>query len=187
VKSSLSSAVVLANENASAVTPAVMLLSDLGAGIALAVAAAAGVFLVRRRRAEAALLYARGAHVGTFAARCAIEAALPTLVGGLAGFGLAYALTDEFAGGSISGGTVDSALAHAAVVVAIVLCLLVASAAVAFLGLYDSGSRGLGRLRFLPWELVRAGADARGVRLPDPPRRRRVGRRGTRRTGRPAA
>ncbi len=159
VISSLSAAVILANENASAVTPAVTLLSDLGTGIALTIAAAAGVFLVRRRRAEAARLYARGEHVGVFACRSALEAALPTLVGGAAGFALAYGLTNVFApAGSVSAGTVWSGVARAAVVVAVGLCLLTTAAAVAFLGLYDTGSRSLGRLRLLPWELVVAAA-----------------------------
>jgi len=152
--------VILANENASAVTPAVTLLSDLGTGIALTIAAAAGVFLVRRRRAEAAFRYAGGEPVGIFAARSALETALPSLLGGIAGFGLAYALTNAFApAGSISTGTVFSSLAHAAIVVALGLCLLISAAAVSFLGLYDSGSRNLGRLRFVPWEaLLAAGA-----------------------------
>ena len=155
VTSSLSAAVILANDNASAVTPAVTLLSDLGIGIALSVAAAAGVFVVRRRRAEAALLYARGEHVAVFAGRSALEALLPTLAGGAMGFGLAYALTSVFApAGSVSSGTAWSAVGHASVVVALALGLLVAAAAVSFLGLYDSGSRDLGQLRYVPWELV---------------------------------
>jgi putative ABC transport system permease protein len=158
VVSSLSAAVILANENASAVTPAVTLLSDLGAGIALAIAAAAGVFLVRRRRGEAALMYARGEHVAVFAARSALEALLPALLGGAAGFGLAYELTNSFApAGSISAGTVWSGLAHALAIVTVGLCLLVAAAGVSFLGLYDTGSRSLGALRYVPWELLLAG------------------------------
>jgi putative ABC transport system permease protein len=153
--SSLSAAVILADRNASAVTPAVTLLADLGTGVALAIAAAAGVFLVRRRRAEAALLYARGEHVGVFAARSALEAALPTLAGGAVGFGLAYALTDVFApSGSISSVTVWSGAAHAAVAVAAAVALLVAGAAVSFLHLYDTGVRGARRPRRLPWEAV---------------------------------
>jgi len=153
VLSSLDAAVVLADRNASAVTPAVTLLSDLGTGIALAVAAAAGVFLVRRRRAEAALLYARGEHVGVFAARSLVEVLLPTIAGGAAGFALAYGLTDVFApSGSIAGGTVWSGVAHAAVAVAIGIALLVCCAAASFLHLYDTGLRGRRRLRWLPWE-----------------------------------
>jgi putative ABC transport system permease protein len=159
VISSLSAAVALADRNASAVTPAVALLSDLGTAIALGVAAAAGIFLVRRRRAEAALLYARGEHVGVFAARSALEVLLPTLAGGALGFALAYALTDVFApSGSISSSTVWSAFAHAAAALAIAVVLLVACAAVSFLHLYDTGVRRTAWLRWLPWEAVLIGA-----------------------------
>ena len=153
VTSSLSAAVVLADRNASAVTPAVTLLSDLGTGIALSVAAAAGIFLVRRRRAEAALRYARGEHVATFASRSAVETLLPAVTGGVAGFAIAYACTDIFApSGSISAATVWSAAGHAAVAVALAIALLVVCAAVPFLHLYDTGVRGTRWLRWLPWE-----------------------------------
>ena len=157
VTSSLSAAVILADRNAGAVTPAVTLLSDLGTAIALAVAAAAGIFLVRRRRAEAALLYARGEHVATFAGRTALETLLPAAAGGAAGFSIAYALTDVFApSGSISGATVGSGAAHAAVAVAIAIALLVACAAGSFVRLYDTGARRVTWLRFLPWEALLA-------------------------------
>ncbi|HEY3920584.1 MAG TPA: hypothetical protein VGL76_00550 [Gaiellaceae bacterium] len=155
--SSLSAAVILADQDSSAVTPAVSLLSDLGTGIALAVAAAAGVFLVRRRRAEAALLYARGESAASFAARSATEVVVPTLLGGAAGFAIAYALTDVFApSGSIAGSTLWSGFAHAGIAVAIAIVLLVVTACAAFLRLYDTGSRGLPWLRYVPWELVLA-------------------------------
>lgn len=155
VSSSLDAAVVLADRNAGAVTPAVTLLSDLGTGIALAVAAAAGIFLVRRRRAEAALLYARGEPAGRFAAHTLVEVLAPALAGAAAGFGIAYALTDVFApSGSIAGGTVWSAVVHAAVAVAIGITLLVACAAASFLQLYDTGVRGTKWVRRLPWEAV---------------------------------
>ena len=153
--SSLSAAVILANQDASAVTPAVSLLSDLGTAIALAVAAAAGIFLVRRRRAEAALLYARGESAASFAVRSATEVVVPAVLGGAAGFGIAYALTNVFApSGSIAGNTLWSGVAHATVAVAIAIVLLVATAVAAFLRLYDTGSRGLPWLRYVPWELV---------------------------------
>jgi putative ABC transport system permease protein len=155
VISSLSAAVLLADRNAGAVTPAVTLLSELGTGIALAVAAAGGAFLIRRRRAEAALLYARGERAGVFAARSALEVLVPALAGGVAGFALALGLIDVFApSGSVSGGTVWSGVWHAAAAVAIAVCLLVACATFSFLRLYDTGSRGPSRLRLLPWELV---------------------------------
>jgi putative ABC transport system permease protein len=155
VISSLSAAVVLADRNASAVTPAVTLLSELGTGIALAVAAAAGAFLVRRRRAEAALLYARGEHAGVFAARSALEVLAPALAGGAAGFALALGLIDVFApSGSVSGGTVWSGVWHGAAAAAIAVCLLVACATLSFLRLYDTAPRGPSRLRLVPWELI---------------------------------
>src|SRR5262249_46618258 len=156
VTSSLSAAVILADRNADAVAPAVTLLSDLGTGMALAVAAAAGGFLVPRRRAEAAHLYARRQHVAAFAGRSALETLLPAVAGGVAGFAIAYALTDVFApSGSISSATVRSAAAHAAVAVVIGIALLVACAAASFLRLYDTGSR-VTWLRWLPWEAVLA-------------------------------
>jgi putative ABC transport system permease protein len=152
--SSLGPAVILADENVSAISPAITLLSDAGIGIALAVAAAAGIFLVRRRRAEAALLFARGEAAATFAARTATEALLPTLVGAAAGFGLALGLTGVFApNGSTDTGTLESALAHAGIAVVVGLALLTLTAASAFLRLFDTGARPLPWLRFLPWEL----------------------------------
>ncbi len=151
---SLSSAVILANQNAAAVTVPISLLADAGTAIALAVAAASGVFLVRRRRAEVALAYARGAHVLGFAGRTAVEAFLPALAGGAAGLGLTFGLTGVFApAGSTDPATVGSGIAHAAVAVAIGLLLLVAAACIAFLRLYETGARRIGWLRFAPWEL----------------------------------
>jgi putative ABC transport system permease protein len=158
--SSLSSAVALANVSASAVTPAVTLLSDLGTGIALMVAAAAGVFVVRRRRSEAALAYARGEHFAVFGARTALEVLAPAIAGGAAGFALAYGFTDLFAPrGSISNGTVWSGVWHAAAAVAIAVGLLVGVAGFTFTRLYDTGSSGCRWLKWLPWEaLVGVGA-----------------------------
>ena len=146
---------ILADRNASAVTPAVSLLSDVGGAIALAVAAAAGAFLVRRRRAEASLLYARGEHVARFGGRTAVEGSrADARSAARPGSAWRYALTDVFApSGSIDPGTVWSGAAHAAVAVAIGLCLLVLAASFAFVHLYDTGARGVRWLRWLPWEL----------------------------------
>jgi putative ABC transport system permease protein len=154
VISSLSSAVILANGNAAAVTVPVSLLSDVGTAIALGVAAAAGTFLVRRRRAEAALAYMRGEPPAAFAGRTAVEVLLPMLAGAAAGFGLAYAFTGIFApAGSTDPATVGAAAGHAAVAVAAGLALLVGAATVAFLRLFETGARPASWLRFVPWEL----------------------------------
>ncbi len=150
----LAPAVLLADQNVEAVKVPVTLLADAGAAIALAVAAAAGLFSVRRRRAEVALAYARGEHVASFAARTAVEAFLPALLGGAAGFGLAYGLTGVFApSGSTDHATVDAGALDATVAVVVALALLVGAASFAFLRLYDTGARPLPWLRWLPWEL----------------------------------
>jgi putative ABC transport system permease protein len=154
VISSLSSAVILANGNAAAVTVPVSLLSDAGVAIALGVAAAAGTFLVRRRRAEAALAYTRGEHPAAFAGRTAVEALLPMLAGAAAGFALAYVFTGIFApAGSTDPATVGAAAGHAAVAVAVGIALLVGTATVAYVRLFETGAPRASWLRFVPWEL----------------------------------
>src|SRR5262249_58145618 len=86
-----------------------------------------------------------------------LETLLPAVAGGVAGFAIAYALTDVFApSGSISSATVRSAAVHAAVAVVIGIVLLVACAAASFLRLYDTRSRTATWLRWLPWEAVLA-------------------------------
>ncbi len=153
VLSSLPAAITIADANVDAVSPAVTLLSSLGAGIALTVAATAGVFAVRRRRVEAALVFARGEHAASFSARTAVEALLPAVAGAVVGFALATALTETFApGGTVDRATLRSAAWHAALAAAVALALLTVAAAVSFLHLYDTGARSR-RLGRLPWEL----------------------------------
>jgi putative ABC transport system permease protein len=154
VSSSLSAAVMLADANAAAISPVVSLLSGAGIGITLAVAGAAGVFLVRRRRAEAALLFARGEHVATFTARSLVEMLLPAIAGGATGFAAALALTGLFApAGSVEGHTVAAAATHAAIASFAGLVLAAAAAAGVFLHLFDTGTAGRPWVRRLPWEL----------------------------------
>jgi putative ABC transport system permease protein len=155
VTSSLSSAVAIANRNASQISAAVTLLAGAGTLIALAVAGAAGVFLVRRRSAEAGLLYARGESVVAFGARTCVELLLPTIAGAAAGFALALGLTSFFApSGSIDSSTLHSALARGALAAAAGLLLAATVASVMFVRQFDSGTRRARWLRFFPWELV---------------------------------
>jgi putative ABC transport system permease protein len=152
--SSLSAAVALADANADAISPVVALLSGAGIGITLAVAGAAGVFLVRRRRAEAALLFARGEHVAVFGARSLVEMLLPALIGAGGGFAVALGLTGLFApAGSIDAHTLGAAATHAAVAACVGLGLAAAAAATVFLHLYDTGTVRRRWLRVLPWEV----------------------------------
>jgi putative ABC transport system permease protein len=151
----LSSAVALADQNVSAVSPVITLLADIGAVIALGVAAAAGVFLVRRRAAEASLLYARGEGVGAFTGRTFVETLAPTVAGGIVGFAIAYGLTSAFAPhGSLDTSTVWSGAAHAGIAVGVGLALLLAAAAYSFLRLFDTGTHTRPRwFRYLAWEV----------------------------------
>src|SRR5262245_40497912 len=154
VTSSLPSAIQIADSDVSSVSPVVRLLSGVGIGIALAVAAAAGVFVVRRRRVEAALAFSRGEHVASFSARTAVEALLATVVGGVAGFAAAYALTGTFApNGTLNGTTFGAGAWQSAAAVAAGLALLTLTAAFAFVRLYDTGSRQRRLPRWLIWEL----------------------------------
>lgn len=156
--SSLSAAVELADGNVAAVSVPISLLADAGTLIALAVAAAAGAFLVRRRRAEAAFAYARGEHVAVFAGRTAVEAVGPAVAGGGVGFGLAYALTGALApAGSTDPATVATAAWHGAVAVGVALALTVVVAAVAFTRLFDTGAGSRRWPRAVPWELPALG------------------------------
>ncbi len=155
VSSSLSSAVAIADRNESQISAAVTLLAGAGTLIALAVAGAAGMFLVRRRSAEAALLYARGENVAAFGARTCLELFLPTLVGAAAGFALAVGLTGVFAPtGSVDSGTLHSALARGGLAAAAGLLLAAGAACFMFVRQFDSGTRRARWLRFFPWELV---------------------------------
>jgi len=152
--SSLSSAVTLADADRSAVAPMVTLLAGAGSGITLAAAAAAGLFLVRRRRGEASLLYGRGMPATVFAGRTVVEAALPSAVGGAAGFWLALVLARLLEpGGTIDRHTWLMGAARSAVGAVATVAMLGAAVAFAFRRLFDTGTRSSGWVRWLPWEL----------------------------------
>jgi hypothetical protein len=154
VASSLGAAVAIADRNVSEISPVVTLLSGAAAAIALAFTGAAGLFLVRRRSAEAALLYARGERASVFAARTGAELFLPLAVGTAIGFGLALLATGLLApSGSVESGTVRLALRDAGIGAAAALLLAVGAATTAYLRQFDSGARAHPWLRRIPWEL----------------------------------
>ncbi len=159
VVSSLTAAITLADDNISAISPVVTLLSDIGIAIALAVAAVAGAFGVRRRQTEAALMAARGEHAVVFSARTGLEALLPVIVGATVGLALAVAATGIFApAGTVDAATFRSGAARTALVALIALVLLAAAAGASFVRLLDTSSDSRRLLRFFPWELVAIGA-----------------------------
>jgi putative ABC transport system permease protein len=158
VVSSLTAAITLADDNISAISPVVTLLSDIGIAIALAVAATAGAFGVRRRQTEAALMAARGEHVAAFSARTGLEALLPVIVGAIVGLALAVGATGLFApAGTVDAATFRSGISRTALVALIALVLLAAAAGASFLRLLDTSGDSRRLLRYFPWELIAIG------------------------------
>jgi hypothetical protein len=159
--SSLSAAVTLADQNIDAVSPPVTLLAIVGTIVAIGIVASAGLFLVARRRGEARLLFARGEPASSYMARTALEAALPTLLGGVAGFGLAVGLVRLFEpNGSLDSATFVDGVTASATRVAAGLAVMAAFAGFGFLSQFESG---MGHARWLtrvPWELAVGGLAA---------------------------
>jgi putative ABC transport system permease protein len=92
VRSSLTSAVLLAKSSAAALTPIVALLAGLAVALSLGAALVAGLFGARQRGAEGRLSLAAGESSLRFALRSGLEAVLPALVGGVVGVLLAVEL-----------------------------------------------------------------------------------------------
>jgi hypothetical protein len=128
--------------------------------LALAVSAAAGVFLARRRSAELQLAYARGERAATFATRVVVEVLGPTLLGAAAGLGVALGLVGAFAPhGTLDRAAVGTAVWRAAAAAAAGLGLLAAMVAASFP--HRTSGRSLRRvLRYLPWEPLALGLAA---------------------------
>jgi putative ABC transport system permease protein len=159
--SSLSAAITLADENIDAVSPPARLLATAGMLVALAAAAAAGVFLVVRRRVEARLLFAQGRAPAWFAGRTALESLAPMLLGTAAGLGLALLLVGAFESrGAIDRDGLRAAGIAAALGFAAALALLALVAGVSFARQFDSGRKGGASLGWIPWEIVPLGLAA---------------------------
>jgi hypothetical protein len=155
VASSISSAVSIADRNVSEISPVVTLLSGAATAIALAFACAAGIFLVRRRAAETALLYARGERASVFGARTALELLLPLATGAAIGFVAALSATGLLApSGSVDSATVHSTAGRAILAALAALTLGVGAATASFLRQFDTGTRSRPWLRRIPWEIV---------------------------------
>jgi len=153
--SSLDAALTIAARDVAAVTPTISLLSDIGLLIALALAVAAGAFLVRRRDDEVHALVVRGESPAAFGARTALESLLPSLLGGAAGVAVALAALHEFApAGTLDAGTAVDGVVRAAAAAGVTVAAVAAGAAAAF-----AGPRRKLRIR-VPWEVVPIAAAA---------------------------
>jgi putative ABC transport system permease protein len=131
------------------------LLSGAGVLVALIVIGVAGSFSLAGRRVETAVLFARGARLGTVAAKAALEHVLPTVAG--AGIGLigADALVAVFGPGADVAATARARAEWGTALVA--LAALVLICAVAVLGYLRRSEHHRGRtwlLRRVPWEIV---------------------------------
>ena len=161
LKSSLSAAITLADENIDAVSPPARLLATAGMLVALAAAAAAGVFLVARRRVEARLLFAQGRAPAWFAGRTALESLAPMLLGTAAGLALAFLLVNAFEPrGAIDRDGLQSAGVAVGLGFAVALALLALAAGISFSRQFDSGRRRGASLGWIPWEIVPLGLAA---------------------------
>jgi hypothetical protein len=157
--SSLTAAVHLADQSADAVSAPSRLLGGIGLAIALGVAAAVGVFLVARRRAEARHRFARGESAAVFAARTTVETLPVLLLGGAAGFGLTLLLVRVVEPKAVlDGRALGTAAAGAAIALLAGELLLVSAATASFRRQFETDPRGIGRLRLVPWELAALGA-----------------------------
>jgi hypothetical protein len=148
ISTSLDSALTIARHDVAAVSPTISLLSNSGLAIALGLAVAAGIFLVRRRADEVQALVARGEAPTTFGLRVALESLLPAVVGGVVGVSLGVAALRIFAeSGTVGGGTVRDGGARAAVAVAISIAAIALGAGASFSERSLRGTRA-------PWELA---------------------------------
>ncbi|HVD69739.1 MAG TPA: hypothetical protein VNG34_02655 [Actinomycetota bacterium] len=126
-----------------------------GLGISLAIVAAAGVFVLMSRRVEAGVLSVRGWGGSAVGAKAMLEAVLPFLAGGIAGFALAT-VTIAAVGppGRIEASARSTAVIAAAIAVAASLLVVGLVSAAVFLSSHDRRHRVTRVLGFVPWELA---------------------------------
>ncbi|MFN2489942.1 MAG: hypothetical protein ABR529_09440 [Actinomycetota bacterium] len=127
-----------------------------GTLLALGVTAAAGVYGLQRRRVEYGLLLTRGVSPTVLGARASLEALLPSLGGGVVGWGLCALLVKALGPSAVlGGGALRAALAIVAPAVVLGVVLLgVATAAALDTG---SGTRATtlrSALAAIPWDVA---------------------------------
>jgi putative ABC transport system permease protein len=140
----------------SGLLPPVLPITAAGTLVALAVAAAAAVFWVQRRRQELAVLAAHGVGAGALGVKAAVEALPAVLAGAAAGWLAAWALVTGVGPSPVVGpGTLPGSAVAAAVTGLVALGLVGGLAAARARGLTDARpvSRGAGWWRSVPWEL----------------------------------
>ena len=141
-------------EEVSALRGPADLLATAGTLVALAVVAAAGAFLVARRRTEATLLHARGMSPWLFAGKTIVETLLPVFVGTALGFLVAVGVIVLVGpGGEVDPAAIGEAAQAAALRAPAALLVLGLVAGLVFLSLSERTRDRAGLLRFVPWEV----------------------------------
>jgi putative ABC transport system permease protein len=129
----------------------------LAAGIlvALIVIAAAGAFALTARSVEASMLFSRGTHPATVAAKSCLEAVIPAWLGGCVGLGLAFLLVRTVrAAAPIGASASREALVSAGLATLVSIALLGTVSAVAFLRHSEHHRERFATFARAPWELA---------------------------------
>jgi hypothetical protein len=140
-------------ERLAAVEAPGLVLRVAGIVVSLAVLAAAGIFAHSARKIEAGLLFARGVGASSVGLKAGVEAIIPALLGGIAGFGLALLLVRTVGpGGPLSASSVGSAVRGGGLAVGGALVAIGGVSAAAFV--MEHHRARLGFLARVPWEVV---------------------------------
>jgi putative ABC transport system permease protein len=155
-RSQIGSVIHEAEERLAAIEGPGRLLQVAGIVVSVAVLAAAGAFAHVARRTEAGLLFARGVGPAAVGAKASAEAVLPSLLGAVAGLGVAFLLARSLIPqGPPGGGALRaSALGSIAAVVGSLMAIGAVSA-VAFVAQHHRAR--LGPLGRIPWEVTLLG------------------------------
>jgi putative ABC transport system permease protein len=159
VSAGLPLAVSEADETVARVRGPADLLSAAAVLVASVIVAAGAVFALVRRRAEVALLFARGRSPLDVGARTAIEALVPTALGTACGFALAAALVRALGPGPYDGEAVNTAVRASALALLGALVLVGIVSAVAFSRASKQGQPSRRPVR-VPWEVAGLAASA---------------------------
>ncbi len=144
-----------AERTVTAILTPIETISLAGRGVALAVVIAAGVYVIRRRRVEFALLHARGVAPSRLGARVAVESVLPLAMGTVAGAAAAVGLVSVLGPGRFTEAAVREAAVSAGIGAAVGVIALGIAAAATVRGLdAPEAGRLRGVVGRIPWEAV---------------------------------
>jgi putative ABC transport system permease protein len=155
IASSMPDVVRTAGRDVAAIQGPGRVLQAAGILVALTVIAAAGAFALTARRVEASMLFSRGTHPATVAAKTCLEAVIPAMLGGGVGLGMAFLLVRAVrATAPIGAAASRQALVGAGLATLVSIVLLGAVSAVVFLSNSEHHRERFATLARAPWELA---------------------------------